>query len=322
MGPQSLRNWEWGPLKAAQPPWSGRGRVHGGAAVCREEPPGTPAVTTSTNHASRLPAPPAFASAQNMLPITCGLLRQRQFSRMYVASLQTRASVSARLPFKERSGRGVAPGNRNSPASGGRSRRVSPGKPRPPAARAPGGCGLYVRSREVIPSRNRLTNPVSQRSSPWRPHVAERHTEVAGGSRPPTPSLLTRSHGLRRGLCRAGTHSPGPTARALGCGCCPWVTLGGRAGGGSQQGHRTFWAGGGRPCSAGVQVARPLRKESQPGNWRLPGSTSPKGPGGNTDLAEALHSDPKRPETLPQRGLRLSPCHAPLLQVLTPRLRQ
>lgn len=138
---------------------------------------------------------------------------------------------------------------------------------------------------EVIPSRNRLTNPVSQRSSPWRPHVAERHTEVAGGSRPHAPSLLTRSHGLRRGLCRAGTHSPGPTARALGCGCCPWVTLGGRAGGGSQQGHRTFWAGGGRPCSAGVQVARPLRKESQPGNWRLPGSTSPKGPGGNTDLA-------------------------------------
>ena len=98
------------------------------------------------------------------------------------------------------------------------------------AARAPGGCGLYVRSREVIPSRNHLTNPVSQRSSPWRPHVAERHTEVAGGSRPHAPSLLTRSHGLRRGLCRAGTHSPGSTARALGCGCCPWVTLGGRAG--------------------------------------------------------------------------------------------
>lgn len=180
MGPQSLRNWEWGPLKAAQPPWSGQGRVHGGAAVCREEPPGTPALTTSTNHASRLPAPPAFASAQNMLPITCGLLRQRQFSRMYVASLQTRVSVSARLPFKERSGRGVAPGNRNSPALGGRSRRASLGKPRPPAARAPGGCGLYVRSREVIPSRNHLTNPVSQRSSPWQPHVAERHTEVAG----------------------------------------------------------------------------------------------------------------------------------------------
>lgn len=223
MGPQSLRNWEWGPLKAAQPPWSGRGRVHGGAAVCREEPPGTPALTTSTNHASRLPAPPAFASAQNMLPITCGLLRQRQFSRMYVASLQTRVSVSARLPFKERSGRGVAPGNRNSPASGGRSRRVSPGKPRPPAARAPGGCGLYVRSRG---------NPVPQSShQPCEPKVvtlaAPRGGEAHRGGRPadhglPLPRFSPGAMGCggasagREPTAPGQPHGPWAVAAALG----------------------------------------------------------------------------------------------------------
>lgn len=176
---------------------------------------------------------------------------------------------------------------------------------------------------EVIPSRNRLTNPVSQRSSPWQPHVAERHTEVAGRRITASRSLASHQEPwAAEGPLQGG--NPQPRANRTGPGL--WLLPLGDPGG---QGRRReparaqdllgwgwpsllSWGPGG-PAPQERESARELETA-----WLY----FPKASGGNTDLAEALHSDPKRPETLPQRGLRLSPCHAPLLQVLTPRLRQ